>query len=132
MLNCSLMKRLLLMALTVSLVGLGSSPQSICALLSSKVAECATPQTEARCDRMDMENTGIKVSAAPDASCCALSQAPIPASQQNPSQVSSVSVPAFVSKSAWMSLALRPKSASIAAADVSPPLLQSFLCTFLI
>ncbi len=132
MLNCSLMRRLLITALTLSLAGLGVSPLSICTLFSSKAAECATPQTEARCDRMDMENSGVKVSAAPNASCCALSQAPIPASQQNSSQVSLVSLHAIVSKSVWLSLPLLRERPSHAAPDVSPPLLQSFLCTFLI
>jgi hypothetical protein len=126
------MRRVLIFTLALSMAGLGASPSSICALLSSKAAECATPQTAERCDRMDMENSGIKVSAAPNASCCALSQAPVPASQQNPSQASPVSVHAIVSESVWMSLPLLREGLPHAAPDVSPPLLQSFLCTFLI
>jgi hypothetical protein len=132
MLNCSLMRRLLLTALTLSLVGLGFSPLSICALLSSKAGECATPQTEARCERMEMEDSWIKVSAAPDASCCGLSQAPVPESQQNPSQTFLVSALAVVSKSVWTSLPRLWERRSHAVQDISPPLLHSFLCTFLI
>jgi hypothetical protein len=118
--------------LALSMAGLGASPLSMCALVSSKAAECATAQTEARCDQMDMENSGIKVSTAPNVSCCALSQAPVPASQQNPSRASLVSVHGIVSESVRMSLPLLRGRLSYAARDVSPPLLQSFLCTFLI
>ena len=131
MLNCSLMKRLLLTALAVSLVGLGSSPLSICALLSSKAAECATPETESRCDRMDMASAGLKVGAAPNASCCALSQAPLPASQQNPSPLSQLSVSTVIPESVLIAPFGQLKPPFDAARDLSPPL-QSFLCTFLI
>jgi len=132
MVNCSLMKRLLLTALSMSLVGLGSSPPSICALLSSQAAECATPRTESRCNEMDLGDAGAKLLAPPDASCCALSRAPIPESQQNAPKIS-LAVTAVVNpEPAWITPAIQREHGSYAVQDMSPPLLQSFLCTFLI
>src|SRR2546422_6954026 len=43
-----------------SLVGLGTGPLSACALLTSQLAECATPQTQPQCDQMNMDERDRK------------------------------------------------------------------------
>src|SRR5215831_8954439 len=130
MLNCLLMRRLLGMALALSLIGLGPVPLSACALLWSRAAECSTPGTESRCNEMNTSDTVTKLLAAPDASCCDLSRAPIPESQQNASKVS-LAVTAVVNpEHAWIAPPIQREHVSYAGQDMSPPLLQSFLCTF--
>jgi len=132
MLNCLLMKRLLLSALALSMTGLGPVPLSACALFSSKGAECSTSKTESRCNEMDMGDTQTKVLAAPDASCCDLSRAPVPESQQNAFKSSPIVVPHVVHDDASIASAIHGERQRLTEHDISPPLQQSFLCTFLI
>jgi hypothetical protein len=132
MLNCLLMRRLLLMGLTLSLIELGPVPLSACAFLSSKAAECSTPRTESRCNEMNLGDTVAKLLAAPNASCCDLSRAPVPESQQNASKTSLAVTTLVVPEVAWIAPPIRRDRLSYAAPDMSPALLQSFLCTFLI
>src|SRR5215472_10834737 len=65
-------RRSFIFVLALSLVGLGPVPLSACAIFSSKIAECATPQTKSRCDQMNMDESIPKVAAAPNASCCSV------------------------------------------------------------
>jgi hypothetical protein len=106
-------------------------PLSACALLSSKLAECATPKTESRCDQMNMAESGIQLVTASDTSCCIVSRAPIPQFQ---SKASDVSLAARIEvldpiDDTPRIMQLPPV---LIVQDVSPPSVQSLLCTFLI
>src|SRR6266567_1945568 len=82
------MRRILSLAIVLSFAGLGPVPLSACALFSSKLAECATPKTQSRCDQMNMDESGTQLVPASDTSCCSISQAPIPQSQFKGSDLS--------------------------------------------
>jgi len=81
---------------------------------------------------MDMGDTQAKVLAAPNASCCDLSRATVPESQQNAFKSSPVVVSHVVPDDARIAPAIRGERQSLSEHDISPPLQQSFLCTFLI
>jgi len=132
MLNCLLMRRLVGMVLALSLIGLGPVPLSACALLTSTVVECAAPRTESRCNEMNTGDTVAKLLATPEASCCDLSGAPVQESQQNASKISLAVATVVNPEPAWIAPPIQREHVSYAAQDMSPPLLQSFLCTFLI
>lgn len=132
MLDYGWMRRLLIFGLAVSLFGVGAGPLSACALLASKLTECATPETQPRCDHMNMDDSRPQVVAAPDKSCCSASQAPVSDSQ---SKASASSLAAFVP--VLQSIAAAPRAQQMRPAlqllqAFSPPPLQSLLCTFLI
>lgn len=126
------MRRLLIFALALSLPGLGPLPLSACAVFTSKVVECATPQTQSQCDEMNMDDGNAKVAAAPDGSCCSVSNAPAPATLQKASRIS---VPAasivLLGTVSNIPGAIEQREVEIEQAP-SPPPLQPFLCTFLI
>ena len=126
------MRRSLIFALALSLPGLGPVPLSACAVFTSKMVECATPQTQSQCDQMNMDDGNAKVAAAPDGSCCSLSNAPVPATLQ---KASGLSVPAtsivLLDTVSNIPRANEQRRAEIEQA-LSPPPLQSLLCTFLI
>lgn len=132
MLDWWLMKRLLLFALALNLTGLGQAPLSVCALFSSKAAECVKPETRSECDTMDMGTSGAKVSPAPGTSCCDLSRAPVPESQQKASGVDLTAISHTVRSATEMIAPVYRIDFYRTEQDSSPPLLQSFLCTFLI
>lgn len=126
------MKRLLLAALALSLTGLGPVPLSFCALFSAKAAECAKPETKSECNRMDMGTTAAKISPAPSTSCCDLSRAPVPESQQKAFGVDLTAISHTVRSATEMIAPVYRVDSYATEQDISPPLLQSFLCTFLI
>src|SRR5215467_3216145 len=126
------MRRSLILALALSMAGLGSVPLSACAIFSSKMAECATPQTKSRCDQMKMDDSIPKVVPAPDASCCSLSNASVPATRQKASELSLAAVPVVVLGIEWNLPRTREQRPTRIEQALSPPPLQSFLCTFLI
>lgn len=132
MLNCLLMRRLLLVALALNLTGLGPTPLSVCALFSSKAAECAKPETKSECDQMDMSSGAAKISSAPKTSCCDLSRAPIPETQQNASAVGLATVADLATDAIELAPPAHQKISSLTEQDISPPQIRSFLCTFLI
>lgn len=126
------MRRLFILGLALSLLFMGAGPLSACALFASKLAECATPETQPRCDHMNMLDGGPQVVASPDRSCCSASQAPVSDSQ---SKASASSLAAFVP--VLQSIAAAPRAQQMRPAlqllqAFSPPPLQSLLCTFLI
>src|SRR6266852_9308993 len=88
MIDLKSVRRSLIFSLALSLVGLGPVPLSACALLTSKLAECATPKAQSRCDQMNMGESGTQLVAALDTSCCFLSRAPIPQLQHKVSDLS--------------------------------------------
>jgi hypothetical protein len=106
-------------------------PLSACALLSSKSAECATPQTQSQCDKMSMYESGAQVVKAADTSCCFLSGAPIPQSQHKASQLSTKVVSAGLDRTID-SPCIRAACPVPVAQSPSPPSFQSLHCTFLI
>src|SRR2546426_12246744 len=88
MVDSKSVRRSLIFGLALSLVGLGTGPLSACALLTSQLAECATPQTQPQCAQMNMDESGTPLAAAPDTSCCLASKAPIPPLQSKATDLS--------------------------------------------
>lgn len=106
-------------------------PLSACALLTSKLAECATPKTESRCDQMNMAESGIQLVTASDTTCCIVSRAPIPQLQPKASGIS-LAAPIAVLDRTGETPRIQQLPPVLIAQDVSPPSVQSLLCTFLI
>jgi hypothetical protein len=106
-------------------------PLSACALLASKLAECATPKTESRCDQMNMAESVTQLVAASDTSCCIVSKAPVPQLQYKASNLS-LAAPLAVLDLTGDTPRIQRLLPVLIAQDVSPPSVQSLLCTFLI
>lgn len=125
------MRRGFILGLALGLAGLGPAPLSACALFTSKLAECESPRTETRCERMDLGTAGTQIVAAQGTPCCAV-QAPLPESQYKASNLSLAVTPVVAPDS----LENLPPFENERRLDVlpsqSPPPLQSLLCTFLI
>jgi len=126
------MKRLLAITVAVALFGLGPVPLSLCAQLSSKAAECASPATESPCDRMEMAGDAVKMRSTPNTSCCDLSRAPVSERQQKASEIGLTAISQIVSDATGMVHVINQEISSRGEQDISPPRLQSILCTFLI
>ena len=125
-------KRLLISALVLGLAVVGSSPLSICALLSSAVSECASTETQSQCDKMDMGEHTAPTVASPNNSCCAISQAPLPESKTEVSKTSvKLELAAALTSATDVAHSgqVRPRSVP---QELSPPPLRSLICTFLI
>jgi hypothetical protein len=131
MVDSKSVRRALIFGLALSLVGLGTGPLSACALLTSQLAECATPQTQPQCDQMNMDESGTQVVAAPDTSCCLVSKAPIPQLQSKAADLS-LAAPVPVLDPAGDTLRIQRLPPVFIIEDLSPPSVQSLLCTFLI
>jgi len=131
MLDSRSMRRSVIFVLALSLVGLGPVPLSACAVLSSKLAECATPKTQSQCDQMNMDESGTQFVAAPGTSCCVASKAPIPRLQYRASDLSLV-VPIAILDPTGDSPRIQRLPSVLVVQDLSPPSVQSLLCTFLI
>src|SRR5215467_3165882 len=114
------------------MAGLGPVPLSACAIFSSKMAECATPLTKSRCDQMNMDESIPKVAAAPNASCCSLSNAPVPATRQKMSGLSLAAVSIVSLGIEWKLVRAKEQRPTQIEQALSPPPQQSVLCTFLI
>jgi hypothetical protein len=131
MVDLGLVRRSLILALALTLVGLGPVPLSACALLSSKLDECATPKTQSQCDQMNMDESGIQLIAASDTSCCFISKAPIPQLQYKACDLS-LAAPIAVLDPTGDTPRIQLLPPVLMVQDPSPPSLQSLLCTFLI
>ncbi len=126
------MRRLLILGLALGLVGMGPVPLSACALLTSQMAECKTPDTQPACDKMDMGGNGPQLNAASEASCCFVSKAPVPEAQQKTGDYSpAISIASLELSDGDLPSSQRTAPVSIAQ-DFSPPSFSSLLCTFLI
>ncbi|MBS1842494.1 MAG: hypothetical protein JSS69_16795 [Acidobacteria bacterium] len=125
------MRRLLIFALALSLAGLGAMPLSECAFLTSKLAECATPQTQSQCDNMNMNQDDAPVLKASQTSCCILSGAPIPQSQHKTFELSAELATVGLDQPID-SPRMQPPLPFSVVQNPSPPSLQSLHCTFLI
>ena len=128
------MRRILSLLIALGLAGLGPLPVSACALVYSQPSECVTPQTEANCGRMEMEQAQkppVSVSAA-SKSCCVISQAPLPEAQAWVGSFSVAAVPAVASSLVVAAQPFESPWSRDVKQDLSPPPSQSLLCTFLI
>lgn len=125
-------KPLLACALILGLVVSASGPMSACALASHLVAECASPQAQPECDRMDMGTESVPKVTAPAAPCCVGSQAPLPEAKNELSVPTGEPDFATVIVPAAEDLTFETTNLSEVPHDVSPPPLQPLLCTFLI
>jgi hypothetical protein len=126
-----MMRRVLILGVALSVFISGLMPLSVCALLFSKVAECAEPTAQSPCDQMYPHSSGIQFSKGSDKSCCVTSQAPIPELQFKGVEAG----PTIAMALPLYTLAIpgpRPYSTLVVAEDPSPPSFQSLLCTFLI
>lgn len=124
-------RRSFIFALALGLAAVGPVSFCECAPLSSKLPECATSKTQSRCNHMNMDESGTRLVAASDRSCCNVSKAPIPQSQYKESDFSMAAPAAALDATAEV-----PRSQPFLPAqivqDLSPPPLRSLLCTFLI
>ncbi|HEX9135985.1 MAG TPA: hypothetical protein VF905_03440, partial [Nitrospirota bacterium] len=121
------MRRLLIFALVLSLAALGAIPLSECAFLTSKLAECATPETQFQCDNMNMNKSDVPVLVASGRSCCILSGAPIPQSQYKASDLSAELATVDLDRTID-SPRTQPLPPFSVAQNPSPPSLQSLHC----
>ncbi len=131
MVDSKSVRRSLIFGLALSLAGLGTGSLSACALLTSQLAECATPQTRSQCDQMNMDESGTQLVAAPDTSCCLVSKAPIPQLQSKAADLS-LAAPDSVLDPAGDTLRIQRLLPVLIVQELSPPSVQSLLCTFLI
>jgi hypothetical protein len=131
MLILGTVRRPLIFVLALGLLGLGPVPLSACALLTSQLVECATPKTQSQCDQMNMEETGAQLISASDTSCCSISQAPIAQSQFKGSELF-LAAPVAVLDPTGDSPRIQRVPPVVIVQDLSPPSVQSLLCTFLI
>jgi hypothetical protein len=131
MVDLGLVRRSLIFALALSLAGLGPVPLSACALLSSKLAECATPKTQSQCAQMNMDESGTQLVAASDPSCCLISKAPIPQLQYKASDLF-LAAPIAVLDPTGDTPRIQLLPPVLMVQDLSPPSVQSLLCIFLI
>lgn len=130
--SLSVSRRILTAALALSLIGLGPVPLSACALFSSKLAECATPQTDSQCTKMNTEESGPPhFAAAQDQSCC-VARAPLPLTQYKAFALSVLAGPSAILDLLTAGRPSRDARPAPSNRDLSPPRIQSLLCTFLI
>jgi len=131
LLDWKLMRRVLIFALVFCLFAAGLMPLSACALLSSKMAECAEAKTPSPCDQMYAPSTEMQLSGSSDKSCCVASQAPLPELQFKGVEAGPVATIA-VSQDTLAVPSVRPHRTLLVVENSSPPCFQSLLCTFLI
>jgi hypothetical protein len=125
------MRKMLILGLSLSVFAAGLVPLSPCAMLSSKMAECAEATTQSLCNQMHPQSVGTQTFKGSDKSCCVTSQAPLPELQFNSIEVGPV-VTISVSQSTLAIPSARPSSTLSFFEYSSPPSFQSLLCTFLI
>ena len=106
-------------------------PLSACALFSLQLAECATAKTQSQCNQMNMDESGTQLVSAPGTSCCSISQAPIPQSQFKGTDLS-LAARIEVLDPIGDTPRIQQLPPALIVQDVSPPSVQSLLCTFLI
>jgi hypothetical protein len=80
---------------------------------------------------MNMDESGTQLVAASDTSCCSISKAPVPQSQNKASELS-LAAPIEVLDPMGDTPRIQLLPPVLIAHDLSPPSLQSLLCTFLI
>ena len=126
------MKKVLTYTLILGFVVFGANPLSLCAMVSSTVSDCVSPETRPQCDQMGMGEHPVSTVTSRSIACCAVSQAPLPESKTEASKntVKLESAAALTSATD----AAKPEHVRIPSVpqELSPPPLRSLLCTFLI
>jgi hypothetical protein len=125
------MRRAFILGLALSVFSAGLMPLSVCALSSSRMAECAEATAPSPCDQMYSRSAETQVSKGSDKSCCFTSQAPLPELQFKGIEVGPA-LAITVSQNALAIPIATGYSTLLVVEHPSPPSLQSLLCTFLI
>jgi hypothetical protein len=129
-------RRAIIFAIVVSLAALATTPVPACELFSSQVAECKAAHTQMQCDGMDMEmnvhDDVPHLSPPCQNTCCVISQVLRPEAQYKSNET--LVLIARVSANAGANTLFIPKESIpvLQREDISPPRIQSLLCTFLI
>lgn len=132
--NCMKMRRILSSLIALGIASLGSVSASACALVHWHARECATRQTKADCERMNMNQADeppVSVSHS-SKNCCAISEAPLPEAQSWAGSFAVAAPPALPSRVIAAPAPFDNTRSPNISLDSSPPPLQSLLCTFLI
>ncbi len=126
------MKRLVISVLVLGLAVACPNPLSLCALLSSTTGDCGSMEMQSQCDKMDMGEHAAQSITTRSASCCSVSQAPLPESKTEVSKTT-VKLELAAALTSAINVAnsenVHPRSVP---QELSPPPLRSLLCTFLI
>jgi hypothetical protein len=130
--NCTMMRRLFILVMAVTLGGLGQVPLSASALFSSNRVGCASAKIRHHCDNMNMNPSSPQLAAAENTSCCFVSGPPADESQFVVSAPTFAATPAANPASLGDTPRTRTLPPDIAWHDFSPPTSQSLLCIFLI
>jgi hypothetical protein len=125
------MRGVIILGLVLSVIAAGLGPLSACALLSSKMAECADTKVQSPCDQMHHKSAGTQFTQSSDSSCCVTSQAPLPELQFKGVEATP-SVLVADTRNTLVVLSTRPSDTLLVVEYPSPPSFQSLLCTFLI
>ncbi len=130
------MRRTIIFAIIVSMAALASTPVPACEMFSSQVAECEAAQTQMQCDGMDMQMNAQEdvphLSPPCQSACCMTSQAFRPEAQ-NKSDETLVVIARISANSETNSLSIPDESIPFLQWEgISPPRIQSLLCTFVI
>ena len=127
------MKRSLICIVALGLAIAGPNPVSLCAVASSLATDCASAKTQPQCDQMEMgTKTSLTVTAG-TASCCAISQAPMPEAKSAHSTPAPQQGPKSITVLATAEAMNHGNDRIVdVPQDASPPPPQSLLCTFLI
>ncbi len=130
-LDWKLMRRVLILGLALSVFAAGLVPLSACALLSSKMGECAEARTQSPCDQMHPKSAGTQFFRGFDKSCCTTSQAPL-AELEFKAIVVGPAITIAVAQDIPAAPSTKQYSPLQFIENSSPPSSQSLLCTFLI
>ncbi len=126
------MRRFAIFGLALSLIAAGLAPLSVCALFTSKLAECAEPAVQSHCDQMPSGDAATQSFNSSDKSCCVVSQAPLPELQYKVAEAAPA-ITFDVTANLPAGTGIRPASTLLSTVEEpSPPSLQSLLCTLLI
>lgn len=131
LLDWKLMPRLLIFGLALSVFLAGLMPLSACALLSSKMAECAEPKAQSPCDQMYPQSSGAQSLKNSTKSCCINSQAPLPELQFKGVEVAPAVTIVQTDNTLTVPNARHYEVVPVVENPL-PPSFQSLLCTFLI
>src|SRR5580692_2912408 len=114
------MRRVLILGLALNVFAAGLMPLSVCALLSSRMAECAEETIQSPCDQMHPRSAATQFFKGSNTSCCVTSQAPLP-ELQFPATGIGPAVAITVSPNTVAVLSARPHSTRSSAEYPSPP-----------
>ena len=129
------MRRAIIFAIVVSMAALATTPVPACELFSSQVAECKAAHTQMQCDGMDMQmnvHDDVPHLSSCQNTCCIISQVLRPEAQ-NKSDETFVLIARVSADAGANTLFILKESIPVFQWEqISPPRMQSLLCTFLI